>query len=366
MARYTNRMETLKPGLEDVDWNGDQIHGIMVYFITEALVPIFESCRYPVWFFAEALSTLMTSRQWRSTLRDNLERCLTGLYAVLTIKDPRQQALMIADLPWDRGLICTMLNRVDDITAAYEAEYRSWLFAPNKAQAAIHADRLADFHAGIGAKHTNVLPYLRRAREMNGYLQEFKKVVKSKYLKYVIRTANRQADETGLQVDRVEVAHTMVVLFDDALNKYNSRKGAFTFYLNYWLKHAATGTADTFSHQYGIALTVPPSVRRQLSDPDRASDRSGLTNNLAHDLEKYVFVEDTLNPTPDMIASGTQQGAIMSKIARAVDPSGLAFLLLGLPFDPKESIFFKHNHTSHKTMPDDFVQKHGVIIPQHV
>jgi RNA polymerase sigma factor (sigma-70 family) len=163
----------------------------------------------------------------------------------------------------------------------------------------------------------------------------YRQNVISHYYKLCHKKARKYfKDKANAGYDLDEVYQDYLVAVAKAIDKYDSRRGAVTSYINWWILNVST--CDYSTHEYGIAYTIPASYRREL-----AKNRALATSNFAISLETPIGSSGDEDATlKDKLASEGSDHAVnmeeaedmvrFRRLVKAVDPTGLARIALGV------------------------------------
>ena len=320
----------------DKNMTGEQIQQIMDMLLYKALEPL---VLYTNVFDAQVEYLLLLVATNRKRKLSSLERgeAVEKLAAYLSVQDRRQKFEFIRAARVERFFIHKFLKGFTKQNADYVKLYKGFLLDPCK-EKQVALDKRA---ALVGMCSRDSL--YSALKISTAYLEQFY-LYRNSVVDHYVKSANKWAKGHVVQVQGrssfKDLVQSIIKAVITALDKYDSRKGALTSYVQFWTKNAMKASKE---HEYGVAYTVPQAQKKKLfegtsnyvnfsvsldalqTDDDEGGGvalHSVLTPGNA--LEKDIEIE--------------QSRTLVQMLAKKVDPMGIARLSLdiGEYFTPEE------------------------------
>lgn len=153
---------------------------------------------------------------------------------------------------------------------------------------------------------------------------EFRNQIQEKYMRLAAVTANGYYRSCPERFDLNDMAQNFQTAVLKAINKFDPSKGTLSICVQGWLRSAQSPSSN-FTHEYGIAYSVPPSVKRSLA-------KGGASHpvNISSSMELKEVQSLDSGSTPEDHAERESDVLRVRRIAKTADPLGLARLRLGI------------------------------------
>lgn len=320
----------------DKNLTGEQIQQIMDMLLYKALEPIimYTSAFEPQAEYLLMLIAANGKRKLSSLARETVVESLAS-YVVQT--DRRKKYELIRDARVERYFIHGFVKKFVDSNADYIGQYNDCMGAPT----ALKRNCLDNRAAIIG--NCSRADFFNAVRISSSYIKrfyEYRESIIGHYLKHSSKQAKAYVSQSHGNTDFMDLRQSILKAVITALDKYDSRKGALTSYINYWIFNAATGSTE---HEYGIAYTIPQTQKKKLfekqsSEVNFSVSLDALTKN--DDDENNMALHSTLSSDNqlDEDMENMETSRIVQALAKCVDRRGVARLCLdiGEYFSPKE------------------------------
>lgn len=310
----------------DKNLTGEQIQQIMDMLLYKALEPII---LYTDEFDAqvEYLLYLITTNRKRKLTSIDRDVVLCSLASYLTEKDKAVRLSIIKSARIERFFIHAFISKFCANAQPFIAGYHEFLLNPTpdkKDKLNALAKSLANTSRHRLYKAYNIASvYITR-------FYDYRATVIGHYVKNVSKLAKAHTNMSTSNTSFHDLRQSIFRNTLTALDKYDSRKGALTSYINTWAKNATTTAKE---HEYNIAYTIPQSQRKKLVD-GTATDRnfsvsldSLYSDNDEESLALYgILAESSMEE--DIERADTVN--MVQRVAKSVDPLGIARLTLDI------------------------------------
>lgn len=155
---------------------------------------------------------------------------------------------------------------------------------------------------------------------------EFKHQIMEKYMRHAVMQANRY-HKMNKRSDLDDIIQNYLLAVSKAIDKFDSKKGTLTSYINQWLLNAQSYSDS--GHEYGIAYSIPVSIKKI-----KALSKKNNTVNISASLQ-----DESVKKEVEIVSSGftpeeeVEQKSEVSRIrllAKYADPKGLGRIKLGI------------------------------------
>jgi hypothetical protein len=230
----------------------------------------------------------------------------------------------------ERGFIYNFIVNFIRLAEQYEGLYQKFLVSPSE----VLDKKLLVFERAVGSTRGKLLPTLTSARAYVELVYEFRNSIASNYIKHAYKRARGYVKKQGENFELQDVHQNFLAAVIKAIDKYDSRQGALTSYINYWLINVETYASTEHGHEYGIAYTIPQAVKRDMAK----HIGKNAEVNYSVSLDKVIAEEDT-NTLGDLLTTGVsvedtisagQDHSRMLRLIKAADKQGIARLYLDL------------------------------------
>lgn len=318
----------------DKNLTGEQIQQIMDMLLYKALEPII---LYTDAFDAqvEYLLYLITTNRKRKLTSIDRDEVLCSLASFLTETNRQTKLKIIQGARIERYFIHGFIAKFCDGAQSYLAGYMDCLKNPDPAKEA-NLDAYSRRHVGIPRQDLFKI-YNISAAYINRFY-DYRSTVVGHYVKNVSKLAKAHTNISTSNTSFHDLRQSILRNTITALDKYDSRKGALTSYINTWAKNATTTAKE---HEYGIAYTIPQSQRRKMVDGTSAEKNFSVSldslysENDEESLALYGILSET-SMDEDMEREDTVN--TVQRVSKVVDTQGIARLTLeiGEYFTKKE------------------------------
>lgn len=155
---------------------------------------------------------------------------------------------------------------------------------------------------------------------------KFRNQIMEKYMRHTVMRANAFYNSSPELKDLQDVIQNFQFALSKAIHKFDQRKGTLTSYVNFWLRNAQNPTGG-LTHEYGIAYTIPASVKRGHAS-GTSTHPVNIFATIDDDASALEVPCDTLNPEQS-IERDSEINRVR-KLAKIADPVGCARLRLGI------------------------------------
>lgn len=312
----------------DKNMTGEQIQQIMDMLLYKALEPLI---LYTQVFDPQIEYLLMLIATNRKRKLSSLDRgvVVAKLAAYLSVPDKKQKFDFVREARIERSFIHRFIKEFLADNMHYVKTYREFLTEPSR-EMQVYLDKEASLRG-----HCSRFDLYKTLTISNAYLKQFyayRNTVIDHYIKNSNKMAKAYITHSRSNTSYKDLVQSILRSIIVALDKYDSRLGALTSYINTWARNATTITKE---HEYGIAYTVPQTQRKKLFEgtstdvnygvsldalfnPDDEDGSMGLHSVMAHDnsLDTSLLQEESV--------------IIVQRLAKKVDPHGLARLGLDI------------------------------------
>lgn len=310
----------------DKNMTGEQIQQIMDMLMYKALEPLvlFTNVFDPQ---VEFLLVLIATNRKRKLSSLEREVVVEKLAAYLSISDKVQRFVYIRDARVQRYFIHRFIRLFLEDNKDYVSQYKDFVVNPTRAkQAAL------DKRAMLVGRCSRANLY-KSVKIAEAYLSQFY-VYRDSVIHNYVKNSNKQAKAhlvgTNSGSSYKDLVQSIQKSIITALDKYDSRKGPLTSYINTWVKNATTTTKE---HEYGIAYTIPQTQRKKLAEGKSTEVNYGVSLDALYgdDSEDGGGALFDLASPADTVESGIEkvEGVeLVQRLAKKVDPLGIARLSL--------------------------------------
>jgi hypothetical protein len=150
--------------------------------------------------------------------------------------------------------------------------------------------------------------------------QEMKRRIMEKYMRFTVTMANAYMKGANTRIDLDDLIQNFVLAVSKAIDKCSANQGTLTSYIQQWIRSAQSSSSS--SHEYGVAYSVPPAIRKQFTDNRRVP-------NIALPLDCDEAITKA-TPGPEELCENEDEIQKIRLLAKHADPSGLARLYHGI------------------------------------
>lgn len=320
----------------DKNLTGEQIQQIMDMCLYKALEPII---LYTNAFDAQAeyLLMLIAANGKRKLSSLDREVVVESLAAYVAHPDRRKKYELIREARIERYFLHGFVKKFVTDNLEFVRSYNEYIESPS----AVARNYLNNRAAIIG--NCGRADFFNAIRVAHAYINRFysyRETVIGHYLKHSSKQAKAYVSQSHGNTDFRDLRQSILKAVITALDKYDSRKGALTSYINFWIFNAATGSTE---HEYGIAYTIPQTQKKKLfekqsSEVNFSVSLDALSKN--DDDENTLALHSTLGSDNqlDEDIENMETSRIVQALAKCVDRRGVARLCLdiGEYFSPGE------------------------------
>lgn len=311
----------------DKNMTGEQIQQIMDMFLLKALEPLI---LYTNVFDAqvEYLLLLIATNRKRKLSSLDREVVVEKLAAYLAVTDRQARFALIKETRIERSFIHRFIRAFVQDNATYVKDYNAFVENPTRT-AQVKFDKIAA-RVGMCSRH-DMYKALQISAPFLKKFYEFRNMIVTHHIKHGSKLAKAHTSRSGSNSsfrDLVQSIHRSTIT---AMDKYDSRLGALTSYIGTWTRNAITTTKE---HEYGIAYTVPQAQRKKLYEgtSTEVNFSTSLDAMFSGDDDEgsmglHAMIADE-SMEQDM--EQTQTVTIIQKLAKKVDPLGLARLSMDI------------------------------------
>lgn len=313
----------------DKNLTGEQIQQIMDMLLYKALEPII---LYTNAFDAqvEYLLVLMTANRKRKMTSLDREVVIESLAAYLAHTNTQKKFDLVRESRIERYFVHSFIKRFVEANKDFIEQYNKFLLAPDAEKKTALDNRAAVVG---GCDRANFLNAVRIAGAYIQRFYEYRESIIEHYLKHSSKQAKAYISKSNGHLDFWDLRQSILKAVIAALDKYDSRKGALTSYINWWVMNAATSSTE---HEYGIAYTVPQTQKKKLYEKQSVEINFSVSldtlSRQDSDDENDLALHSTLTDDDVMEENIAQleTNTIMQILAKAVDNRGVARLCLDI------------------------------------
>lgn len=307
---------------------GEQIQQVMDMLLYKALEPIilYTNAFDPQVEYLLMLLAANGKRKLSSLGRDVV---VESLAAYLVHTDRKKKFELIRSARIERFFVHSFIKRFVDDNSAFIKQYVDFIQAPNNVKRTNLDNRAVIIG---GCKRSD---FYNAVRISSAYISQFyayRETIIGHYLKHSSKQAKAYAQGHG-NTDFMDLRQSILKAVITALDKYDSRKGALTSYINFWIFNAATSSTE---HEYGIAYTIPQTQKKKLFDGQSSEvnfsvSLDSLTKN-SDDDETSSVLHSTLTEDNqlDNDMEQMESSRIVQALSKFVDKKGVARLCLDI------------------------------------
>ena len=312
----------------DKNMTGEQIQQIMDMFLYKALEPLILFTNV---FDAqvEYLLVLIATNRKRKLSSLVREVVVEKLAAYLSVSDRRQKFEFIREARLERYFIHRFIKRFVTDNYDYVQKYQEFLTNPSRA-AQVELDTIAT-QVGL-CRRSDLYKTLKISQAYLRQFYTYRNSVIGHYVKNSNKLAKAHVTQTHSNSSYKDLVQSILKSIITALDKYDSRKGALTSYINTWAKNATTTTKE---HEYGIAYTIPQTQRKKLFEGTSTDVNFGVSIDAMYgdeDEDGNMAMHSILSPAKalDDDIEHADDVRLIQKLAKKVDPLGIARLSLDI------------------------------------
>jgi len=225
------------------------------------------------------------------------------------------------DRSYIRGIAVKFLEEVAEYPRLYEA------FIRNKATDA-EMFRMSEIESRSNCDRSILNPLIQNLRSLLDLNQEFRDQIMKKYYKFIFTLVRKNMRATSRQLDDQDLMQNYISATLKALDRYDSKKGALTSYIRYWILNNQQSAEE--SPEYGIAYDIPSTQR--LAKANGSSDCG--EDNFSVSLDELMEEEGDSKHfgaethAPDKMNEGMHAYLAILSLSKAADPVGVGRLSL--------------------------------------
>lgn len=311
--------------MKDKNLTGEQIQQILDMLLYSSLRPIVE-CSTLFNDEATYLLFLLTSSKKRKISSLERDAVVSKMSSFLTTDNgPKRFALLKASRI-ERHFLHAFAKMFLDRLAPYIKIYRKYERTGDIEKAQEYADK-------YGMCPHRLYIALRNGKMFLSYFYDFRNSVIGQYIKKTNKLAKAHTVHNP-HLSFPDLVQSVVRSVITALDKYDSRKGALTSYINTWAKNAVTSTKE---HEYGVAYTIPQTQRKKIVDKECLDVNFGvsldhLVRHFSDDdgNSEYHQILSAHDEDIDEIFDKNSDTEMVRRVAKIVDPQGIGRLYLDI------------------------------------
>lgn len=150
----------------------------------------------------------------------------------------------------------------------------------------------------------------------------FKNMLIEKYMRHIVNKAGKYYRAKSNRIDLDDVVQNFSLATSKAIDKFDSRKGTLTSYIELWMRNAESYSFD--SHEYGIAFSIPSNKKKGAALDSKniniyvplEEKETTVVYNEEEDVENHLEELDEIDK--------------VRKLAKYADPIGIARTELGI------------------------------------
>lgn len=181
---------------------------------------------------------------------------------------------------------------------------------------------------GVTRSNDNLSLVGCRVRYWHSNAVKFRNQIMEKYMRHTVMRATSyfKSLDNNDRVDLSELVQNFQLALNKAINKYDQRRGTLTSCINHWLRNAQS-LSGNMSHEYGIAYSVPASVKRRLAC-GTSNSPVNIFVPIHGESEAHEVATDDLSP--EEVAERDSDIQRVRHLAKLVDPLGVGRIRLGI------------------------------------
>ena len=247
----------------EVNLTGGQIQQALDFLIYEALRPLVEYSNLFDMQVAHLLCAAASNKKRKLSALPR-EEFLSNLAGALSETDRAIKFETLRNAKIERCFVYNFVVNFIKAADDYEERYAELLVCCDNRKAVSLEQSMAATEAGLGFSRKSLLPALRIASSYIDLAYEFRNKIVCQYIKHAYKQAAALCKTQGRTFSKKDVRQNLLLAVTKALDKYDCSRGALTSYINFWILSAMTYSSSTHGHEYGIAYTVPQSVRKEM------------------------------------------------------------------------------------------------------
>jgi len=150
---------------------------------------------------------------------------------------------------------------------------------------------------------------------------QFKNMLIEKYMRHIVNKAGKYYRAKSHRLDLDDIIQNFSLAASKAIDKFDSRKGTLTSYIELWMRQAESYSFD--SHEYGIAFSIPSNKKKGAALDSKnvniyvpLEEKEIGTISTEEDVEEHVERLDEIDK--------------IRELAKYADPIGIARIELGI------------------------------------
>jgi len=327
----------------DKNMTGEQIQQIMDMLLYKALEPL---VLYTNVFDAQVEYLLLLVATNRKRKLSSLDRgeAVEKLAAYLSVPDRRQKFGFIRDARVERFFIHKFLTSFCQQNIGYVKQYKEFLLNPTK-EKQVALDKYA-VQVGM-CERSALYTALQICEAYRKRFYSYRNAVVDLYVKSANKWAKAHQEGTQGRSNYKDLVQSIIKAVITALDKYDSRKGALTSYVQFWTKNAMKASKE---HEYGVAYTVPQAQKKKLFEGTSSYVNFSVSLDTLYgddDEDGGVALHSVLTPgnALEKDIEIEQSRTLVQLLAKKVDPLGIARLSLdiGEYFTPEEKAIMRQH-----------------------
>lgn len=307
-------------------YSSSQLMNVLDGLLGHALDELVRNTSYIDIMMASCLSWYSgNSRRKISSLPKAKVMYLLAIYPIL--QSSQQKIKVLHKLRLERNIRFYLLESFLKYAAEYnELEIRASQTRDTMERSAI-LNRMVSIRNATGAGD-NIGLIGCRVLYWHANAVRFRNQIMEKYMRHTVMRATSyfRSVESNDRMDLSEIVQNFQLATNKAINKFDQRKGTLTSYINHWLRNAQTPSGG-ITHEYGIAYSIPASVKRGM-----ASGTSNSPVNIfvpIHD-ESSAHEVASEDLSPEEVVERDSDIQRVRRLAKLADPSGVGRIRLGI------------------------------------
>lgn len=313
----------------DKNLTGEQIQHVLDLFLYKALEPI---VLYSDAFDAQVsyVLYLVSSNRKRKPSSIPRESLISLLCSFMAENDRRRKFEILREAKLERSFLHIFAKRYLERFNPVRKEYAKFVKAKPKNRL-LHKNNL-DSEAVRAECYSreDLFCIINISNDYLAKFYEYRSLVLDHYIKLASRHAHQYIKSNGSNFEVNEVKQIILRSILLAIDKYDSNKGAFTSYINWWILNAQTSGIS--EHEYGIAYTIPQSHRKRLAEKTSQYKNYSISLDDAGTEEDpkslHNVIPNSQNLEDELESEETEK--IVQQIVKSVDTRGCARLILDI------------------------------------
>lgn len=313
-------LKNVKEKIQD-NYTSAQLLGVLDLMLLRSISPIIHQTH----FIDRALSLILywyTINQRRRISPLSKKDFNRNVIQFLGNPDNKQRCILFSGLKLERNITFFLIR-------SWLSEMRHWPdeYVRSLARGNRYEKTRIEKRAMI-VSSDNLLFALQKVRFWEHAASEFKNALIEKYMRLIFNMAHQHYAinrdmHPHLRMDLEEIAQDFILAAHRGIDKCDAEQGTLTYYLETWLRNAR-GSVSHFRHEYGVAYSIPASVKRKIAEKKSSVINIALTM----DEDGVLDVPDELQV--EEVCEKRNYIEFIRKLARYADPLGYGRIRLGI------------------------------------